>query len=55
MESNNSDRVTRLLQKIIEKLTPSVVEAIENNSSGHFEIHFDKGEYRRAKKNVTIK
>lgn len=38
-------KVVKFLQKVVEKLTPVVTEAVERGSSGHFEIHFSKGEY----------
>ena len=46
MEKN--ERVTRFLRKVVEKLTPAVIEAFEKDESGHFELHYDKGEFRRA-------
>ena len=54
MEVNQNDRVAKFLQKVVEKLTPAVVEAVQTDASGHFEIHFDKGEYRRARKDLTL-
>ena len=42
------------MRKIVEKLTPAVVEATQRGSSGHFELHFDKGAFTRAKQQVSL-
>ena len=54
MDSDKGKRVTEFLQRIVEALTPSVIEAVEKDASGKFQIEFHKGEYQRGRKDVPL-
>lgn len=42
------------LDAAIDKLTPAIIEMIRRKDSGEITVYFHEGEFKRAKKTVTV-
>lgn len=42
------------LRQVVEVLSPAVADCIARKSSGSFEVHFQKGQYKLTKRNDTL-
>jgi hypothetical protein len=55
---NPSDKLdtkeTQEVKTVFEKITPAILEMLQRKDSGEITIFFHEGQFKRAKKTVTV-